>query len=76
MSAPLERTAGERIAAGILFAAAPLFFVLTLLQFILGFLAWPFGELKYAVQDLPGVPQVRAVQLTAVLRFAFVSSEM
>ncbi|EFJ51847.1 hypothetical protein VOLCADRAFT_87436 [Volvox carteri f. nagariensis] len=57
LSSPLERPALEHMLVGVLYFVAPLFFVFTMLQFILSFLVLPFQELKRAVDGLPGVPQ-------------------
>lgn len=50
--------------AGLLYAIGPLFFVFIMSNFIMAFLAWPYGLLKFATRDAPGVPQVRAWALS------------
>ncbi|KAG2499887.1 hypothetical protein HYH03_002176 [Edaphochlamys debaryana] len=52
-----ERTGAEQLLAALLYVLGPLFFVFTLSNFLLAMLAWPFGELKYAVEGKPGVLQ-------------------
>ncbi|KXZ51178.1 hypothetical protein GPECTOR_13g665 [Gonium pectorale] len=43
--------------AALLYVLGPVLFLFVLASFILAILAWPFGELKYGVTDMPGVPQ-------------------
>lgn len=62
LASTTEKTAGEWALAGLLYGCGMLFFTFVLFSFILAFLAWPFGELKYAVTGEPGVPQVRMLE--------------
>ncbi|KAG2452521.1 hypothetical protein HYH02_002759 [Chlamydomonas schloesseri] len=52
-----EGTIPTEVVAGLLYALGPLFFVFIMSNFIMAFLAWPYGLLRVAVRDAPGVPQ-------------------
>ncbi|KAG2445957.1 hypothetical protein HXX76_000560 [Chlamydomonas incerta] len=52
-----EGTTPTEVMAGLLYAIGPLFFVFIMSNFIMAFLAWPYGLLKFATRDAPGVPQ-------------------
>ncbi|KAG2454830.1 hypothetical protein HYH02_000662 [Chlamydomonas schloesseri] len=55
LNSSIDKTWPEWALAGLLYVLGPIFFVLILLIFVLGMLAWPFGELKYGVEGQPGV---------------------
>ena len=63
MSRSVQKTPAEWALAVMLYVGGTIMFAYLLFSFILAFMAWPYGQLKYAVSDEPGIPQVRAVGL-------------
>ncbi len=66
MSKAIQKTAAEWALAVMLYVGGTVLFAYVLFSFLLAFMAWPYGQLKYAVIDEPGIPQVRVSLLAAV----------
>jgi len=47
----------DKVMAGLVYATAPIFFLFILACFLMAFIAWPYTELKAAVEGEPGVPE-------------------